>query len=79
MLHKKVVIAGGGVAGLTAAHALRAAGVSLPIVIAEPFVGARSPPRVLALWSNTLACLEELGLRNHVEHVGGAAYMTTAG
>ena len=81
-----IVISGGGVAGLATAHALRAAGVCSRIVVTEPLTAARQPPRVVALWSNTLAALDQLGLKAQLcprctapEVVGGAKYMAGAG
>jgi 2-polyprenyl-6-methoxyphenol hydroxylase-like FAD-dependent oxidoreductase len=81
-----VVIAGGGIAGLATAHALRAAGLGSRILLVEPLTTARKPPRVVALWSNTLAALDKLGLKSQVcplrtqpEIVGGAKYMAGAG
>lgn len=81
-----IVISGGGIAGLATAHALRAAGLGCRILVVEPSMVARKPPRVVALWSNTLAALDKLGLKTqvcplhtHPELVGGAKYMAGAG
>lgn len=60
---RRAIIVGGGIGGLTAALALRAAGIEAPVFERDPADSARVTAGTgITVWSNATRVLEELGL-----------------
>jgi 2-polyprenyl-6-methoxyphenol hydroxylase-like FAD-dependent oxidoreductase len=68
MKHESVLVAGGGMAGLAVARALRARGIRA--VVAERTMRATRPGLAINLPGNGVATFARLGLRNELEKVG---------
>lgn len=69
----RVIVAGGGIVGLTSAIALRAAGIDA--VVHEQAPEIRAVGAGLGLWSNALAVFDRLGLGERLRAIGKPAEM----
>ncbi|WP_395728611.1 FAD-dependent monooxygenase [Nakamurella sp.] len=68
---RRAIIVGGGIGGLTAALALRAAGIEAPVFERDPADSARVTAGTgITVWSNATRVLEELGLLDRVLAAG---------
>ncbi|MEU8381356.1 FAD-dependent monooxygenase, partial [Streptosporangium sp. NPDC048865] len=66
----RVVVVGGGIGGLTAALALRAAGAEVSVHERAPGPHAARAGHGLVLWHNAVLALRELGLEPGVRGIG---------
>ena len=69
----RVIVAGGGIVGLTSAIALRSAGIEA--VVHEQAAEIRAAGAGLGLWANALAVFDELGLGEKIRAIGKPAEM----
>lgn len=74
--HFKVIIVGGGPAGLTAAHVLSRAGMEYVVLERRPSVNIDFGAS-LALWPQSLRFLSQLGLLGRLQDLGEEMRRTT--
>ncbi|MFC7717371.1 FAD-dependent oxidoreductase [Nonomuraea recticatena] len=66
----RVLVAGGGIGGLTAAVALRRAGAAVTVHERAPELRMAQAGHGLVLWHNAVLALRDLGLEPGVEKIG---------